>query len=257
MTRRKISIRSENEIKIMREGGKIVANALFLISEKISPGVCGEELEKIADAEIRKCGATSSFKNYKMHKNGVPFPSSICLSINDEIVHGFPGGKVLKEGDIVGVDLGIKYEGFHTDSAITVGVGKVSDLAQKLMDVTRESLQRAIAEVGPRNRIGDIGCAIQSHVEKNGFSVVRDLVGHGVGRSIHEPPEVPNYGERGEGMKLCPGMTFAIEPMVNVGKYHIKVDNDQWTIRTADGTLSAHFEHSIAVTRSGCIILTE
>lgn len=257
MAKKRIDLKTKAEIDAMREGGKILANILLLISEKVVPGVFGDELEEIADREIKKYGAISSFRNYKIHKSGAPFPSSICVSINDEIVHGFPKGKLIKEGDIVGIDLGIKYKGLHTDSALTVGAGKLSDKAQKLIKVTKESLSKALKEVRPESRLGDIGYAVQSYVEKNGFSIVRDLVGHGVGRSIHEPPEVPNYGKGGEGLKLYPGMTFAIEPMVNVGKHFIKVDDDEWTIRTEDGSLSAHFEHSVAVTKEGCIILTE
>lgn len=257
MVKRKIDIKTKSQIETMREGGKILAYILLLISEKIVPGVSGEKLEEIADREIKKHGAESSFRNYKIHRGGVPFPSSICISVNDEIVHGFPKGKLIKEGDIVGIDLGIKYKGLHTDSAITVGAGKLSDEAQKLMKVTKEALSRAIKQVKPKNKLGDIGYAVQSYAEKNGFSVVRDLVGHGVGRSIHESPEVPNYGHKGEGIRLYPGMTFAIEPMVNVGKYYIKIDDDEWTIRTEDGSLSAHFEHTVAVTDDGCIVLTE
>jgi len=257
MVNKKIDLKTNAEIEAMKEGGKILANILLLISQKIVPGVLGEELEEIADREIKRHGATSSFRNYKIHKYGVPFPSSICVSVNDEIVHGFPNGKCIKEGDIVGIDLGVKYKGLHTDSAITVGAGKLSDEAQKIIKVTKESLYEAIKAVKPGNRLGDIGFAVQSHVEKNGFSVVRDLVGHGVGKSIHELPEVPNYGNKGEGVKLYPGMTFAIEPMVNAGNYYIKIDADEWTIRTEDGSLSAHFEHTVAVTETGCIVLTE
>lgn len=257
MARRKIDLKTKAEIETMREGGNILANILLLISQKAAPGVYGNELEEIADREIKRYGAESSFKNYMIHAGDIPYPSSICLSINNEIVHGFPAGKVLKEGDIAGIDLGIKYNGFHTDGAITVGIGRISKNAEKLMKVTEESLYEGIKAVKSGNRIGDIGYAVQNYAEKNGFSVVRDLVGHGVGRSIHEVPEVPNYGSRGEGLKLCSGMTFAIEPMINSGKHGIKVDDDGWTIRTEDGSLSAHFEHSVAVTEKGCIILTE
>ncbi len=253
----KIYLKSQEEIKIMREGGKILANILELISERIAPGASGDEIEEFAEKEIKKYNAIPSFKNYKIHNDGAPFPSAICFSVNDEIVHGFPYGKILKEGDIVGIDLGIKYNGFHTDSAITVGAGKLSSNAASIIRVARESLYKGIAEVKIGNRIGDIGSAIQAYVEMNGFSAVRDLVGHGVGKTIHEPPEVPNFGEKGRGLKLCQGMTFAIEPMINEGKYDIKCGNDGWTIRTLDGLLSAHFEHTVAVTSRGCIILTQ
>jgi methionyl aminopeptidase len=257
MSKQKINLKSKAEIGAMREGGKILANILYLISQKIAPGVYGDELEEIALKEIKKYGVISSFLNYKIHKGGTPFPSSICVSINDEIVHGFPFGKLIKDEDIVGIDAGIKYEGLHTDSAITVGAGRISGKAKELIEVARESLYRGIDEVRPGNRTGDIGFAIQSHVEKHGFSVVRDLVGHGVGRSIHEAPEVPNFGDRGAGLKLNSGMTFAIEPMINEGKHYIKCDDDEWTIRTGDGKLSAHFEHTVAVTEKGCVILTK
>ncbi len=257
MRKQKINLKSKAEIEIMREGGKILANILYLISEKIAPGIYGDELEEISLKEIKKHGAVSSFLNYTLYNGGIPFPSSICLSINDEIVHGFPFGKLIKDGDIVGVDAGIRYKGLHTDSAITVGAGKISEKANKLMEVARDALYRGIDEVKPGNRTGDIGFAIQSYVEKHGFSVVRDLVGHGVGRSIHEAPEVPNFGDRGLGLKLGFGMTFAIEPMINEGGFQIKCDDDEWTIRTFDGKLSAHFEHTVAVTEKGCIILTK
>lgn len=257
MRKQKINLKSKVEIEAMKEGGKILANMLYLISEKIAPGIYGDELEEISQKEIKKHGAVSSFLNYKLHNGGVPFPSSICLSINDEIVHGFPFGKLIKDGDIVGIDAGIKYKGLHTDSAITVGAGRITEKAKKLIEVTRESLNRGIAEVRAGNRMGDIGFAIQSYVEKEGFSVVRDLIGHGVGRSIHEAPEVPNFGDRGLGLKLSLGMTFAIEPMINEGGFQIKCDDDEWTIRTSDGKLSAHFEHTVAVTEKGCIILTK
>lgn len=256
MPKYKINLKSKSEIAIMREGGKILADILNLLAQKVAPGVSGDELNELAEKEIKKHNAIPSFLNYKIYKGGIPFPAAICFSVNDEIVHGFPFGKILKEGDIVGLDLGIKRNGLHTDSAITVGAGKINDKTAKLVKVARESLYKGIGQVKAGNRLGDIGFAIQNYVEKNGFSVVRDLVGHGVGRSIHEAPEVPNFGKSGEGVKLCAGMTFAIEPMINEGSYHIKCDKDQWTIRTGDGKLSAHFEHTVAVTDDGCEILT-
>ncbi len=257
MNKRRINLKSESEIAAMKEGGKILAGILQLLADKIRPGVFGDELERIAEKEIKKYNAAPSFKNYCIYKGEIPFPSSICFSINNEIVHGFPFGKEVKEGDIVSIDLGIKYKGFHTDSALTVGAGKISEEAGELMKITKESLYKGIEQVKAGNRLGDVGFAIQSYVERNGFSVVRDLVGHGVGRSIHEFPEVPNFGEKGRGMKLFPGMTIAIEPMINEGDYRIKCDDDGWTIKTIDGRLSAHFEHTVAVTEDGCIILTE
>lgn len=256
MNKNKINLKSKSEIAIMKEGGKILAGILQLLSDKIKPGVFGDELEKIAKEEIKKYGAIPSFKNYRIYKSGAPFPSSICVSINDEIVHGFPFGKLIEDGDIVSIDLGIKYKGLHTDSALSVGAGKISERADKLIKITRESLYKGIEQIKPENRLGDIGLAIQSCVEKNGFSVVRDLVGHGVGRSIHEAPEVPNFGEKGGGLKLYSGMTLAIEPMINAGDYRIKCDPNGWTIKTIDGKLSAHFEHTVAVTEKGYEILT-
>lgn len=253
----KINLKSKSEIETMKEGGKILAEILRLLAEKVAPGIYGDELEEAANREIKKYNAIPSFKNYRISRKAPPFPAAVCVSINDEIVHGFPFGKIIKEGDIVGIDLGIKYKGLHTDSAITVGAGKISEKAQKLIETVRKALYKSIEEVRPENRMGDIGFAIQNCVESNGFSVVRDLVGHGVGRSIHEPPEVPNFGQRGESLKLCAGMTFAIEPMINEGDWRIKIDADQWTIRTLDGKLSAHFEHTVAVMDRGCEILTK
>lgn len=241
----------------MREGGKILADILNLLAQKIVPGISGNELNELAEKEIKKHKAIPSFLNYKTYRGGSPFPSAICFSVNDEVVHGFPFGKILKEGDIAGLDLGIKYNGLHTDSAITVGAGKISDKAAKLIKITRESLSKGIEQAKAGNRLGDIGFAIQGYAEKNGFSVVRDLVGHGVGRSIHEAPEIPNFGKSGEGLKLGVGMVFAIEPMINEGNYYIKCDKDQWTIRTQDGKLSAHFEHTVVVMNDGCEILTK
>lgn len=257
MNKYKINIKSKSEIQVMKEGGKILASILQLLSDKIKPGVFGDELEKIVEKEIKKYRVIPSFKNYRIYKGETPFPSSICVSINDEIVHGFPFGKLIKDGDIVSIDLGIKYKGLHTDSALSVGAGKISEQADKLIKITRESLYKGIEQIKPKNRLGDVGFAIQNYVEKNGFSVVRNLVGHGVGRSIHEAPEVPNFGEKGKGLKLYPGMTLAIEPMINAGDYRIKCDPDGWTIRTIDGKLSAHFEHTVAVTENGCEILTK
>ena len=257
MPKNKINLKSKSEIEIMRESGKILAEILRLLVSKVKPGISGDELEKIAEKEVKKYGVIPSFKNYIISKSVIPFPSIICLSINDEIVHGFPFGKIIKEGDIVSIDAGVKYKGFHSDSAVTVGAGKISKKAQKLIEVTKESLFKGIEQVKPGNRIGDIGFAVQKHAEKNDFSIVRNLVGHGVGRSIHEPPEVPNFGNKKTGLKLSPGMTFAIEPMLNESSYNIKCDNDGWTIRTTDGKLSAHFEHTVAVTDDGYEILTK
>ena len=254
--RNKRNLKSKSEIRTMRESGKILAGILQLLASKVKPGISGDELEEMAEKEVKKYGVIPSFKNYVISRDITPFPSIICLSINNEIVHGFPFGKIIKEGDIVSIDSGVKYEGFHSDSAVTIGAGKMSEKAQKLLEVTKESLYKGIAKVEVGNRIGDIGFAVQEHAEENGFSVVRSLVGHGVGRSVHEPPDIPNYGNENSGLKLCQGMTFAIEPMINEGVYDIKGCNDGWTIKTADGKLSAHFEHTVAVMENGCEILT-
>jgi methionyl aminopeptidase len=250
------NIKSKAEIEIMAESGKLLAELLQILEAMVVPGVYGDELEEAAQTFIKKNNVVASFQNYRIEKGIMPFPSAICFSVNDEIVHGFPFGKQIGEGDIVSIDAGIKYEGFHSDSAITVGAGKLSPLAEKLISVTRQSLYEGIKKVHPDNRMGDVGFAVQSFAEKNGFSVVRDLVGHGVGRSIHESPEVPNYGKPGSGIGLSTGMVIAIEPMINEGVYDIKVDEDNWTIRTEDGKLSAHFEHTVAVTDDGYLVLT-
>ncbi len=256
MRRGYINLKSKQEIEVMAESGKLLAELLSILGDKVAPGVYGDELEEIARKFIKEHKAEASFFHYQPERGADPFPSALCFSVNDEIVHGFPFGKMIKEGDIVSIDAGLKYKGFHADSAITVGAGKVSETAQKLMDVTRQSLYEGIKEVAPGNRLGTLGNAIQTCAESGGFSVVRDLVGHGVGRSIHEAPEVCNYGKADTGLKLYPGMVIAIEPMLNEGRYHIKVDDDGWTIRTIDGKLSAHFEHTIAVTEDGFRVLT-
>lgn len=241
----------------MRESGKILAELLEVLMSKIAPGVSGDELEEVAQQYIIHKKVDSSFKGYCVGRHIKPFPAIICFSVNDEIVHGFPFGKILKDGDVVSIDCGVRYQGFHSDSAVTVKVGKVTnDIVDDLLRTTQQSLYQGIRQVKNGCKVGDIGQAVQQLVESRGFSVVRDLVGHGVGRSIHEPPEVPNYGKSGSGVKLTSGMVIAIEPMVNVGGYEISVDKDDWTIRTRDGSLSAHFEHTVAVTDSGYEVLT-
>lgn len=240
----------------MAECGALLAELLQLLESKVAPGVYGDELEEIAQTFIKKHGVIASFQNYRIDREDTPFPSALCVSVNDEIVHGFPYGKLIGEGDIVSIDAGIKYKGFHSDSAITVGAGRLGEIAERLIATTRQSLYEGIKEIIPGNRLGDIGHAIQTYAEKRGFSVVEDLVGHGVGRSIHEAPEIPNYGKAGTGFKLFPGMVLAVEPMLDEGSYDIKVDDDRWTIRTSDGKLSAHFEHTIAITNDGYRVLT-
>ena len=235
----------------MREACRISAAALRVAGELIRPGVSTAFIDDEVRKYILSQGATPSFLRY----NG--FPNSACISINDEIIHGIPDEhRILAEGDIVSVDVGACKNGYHGDNAATFPVGAVAPEAQRLMDVTRESLQRALAVAVKGNRIGDIGHAVQSYVEENGFSVVRDYIGHGVGQKLHEEPEVPNYGRPGHGARLVPGMTIAIEPMVNAGGWQVEVLDNDWTVVTRDGSLSAHFEYTIAITDGAPLVLT-
>jgi methionyl aminopeptidase len=248
-----ITLKSAQELALMRDAGRIVAEVLAEIREAVSPGVTTADLEAVADRIIvGKYGAIPSFKGYR------GFPGMICASINEEIVHGIPGGRVLNEGDIVSVDVGVIYKGFHGDSAITVGVGNIDAEAQRLMDVTAESLRVGIEAAKPGFYTTDISKAIQTYVEDQGFSVVREYTGHGIGRNMHEDPQIPNYFEPrlGGRVRLRAGMTFALEPMVNVGDWRTRLLEDRWTVVTADGTRSAHFEHTVAVTKNGPEILT-
>ncbi|MGQ9525618.1 MAG: type I methionyl aminopeptidase [Armatimonadota bacterium] len=248
--RDEIVIKSPAEIQMMRRAGEVVAFVLQRVAEACQPGVTTRELDAIAEAYVRKCGAIASFKGYK------GYPASLCVAVNDEVVHSIPGRRVLREGDIVGLDFGAYLNGYHADAAITVPVGRISEEAQSLLRVTEEALQRAVSQAKIGNRVGDIGFAVQSYVEAHGYSVVRELVGHGIGRSLHEKPEVPNYGIPGRGPRLREGMTLAIEPMVNQGAAAVEFAADTWTVVTADGKLSAHFEHTVAITRNGPLILT-
>ena len=239
----------------MRQAGKIVAEAKAHVMEAVKPGVTTRELDRIAENVIRKMGAVPSFKGYAAG-GPIPFTGTICASINEEIVHGIPGRRKLKEGDIFSVDVGAIVKGFHGDSAFTVGVGDISDEAQRLIDHTREALKRGIAQATHGARIGDIGSAVQKYAEGQGYSVVRKYVGHGIGRALHEDPQVPNYGRPGRGVLMRKGMTIAIEPMLNIGTDETEQLDDGWTVVTADGELSAHFEDTIAITREGAEILT-
>lgn len=246
-----IIIKSKSDIEKMREAGRITAGALKLIEAHIKPGVTTAELDKIAYDYIKKQGATPSFLNY----NG--FPASICASPNEVVVHGIPSkNMVLKEGDIISIDMGACKNGYHGDAARTFAVGEISPEAKKLIEVTRESFYEGIKYATHGARLGDVSAAIQNYVEKHGYSVVRDLVGHGIGKSLHEDPQVPNYGRAGKGVKLACGMTLAIEPMVNYGGYEVSVLDDDWTVVTDDGKLSAHYENTILVTRGEPEILT-
>ncbi len=234
----------------MREAGRHAAEVLQMLVEAVRPGQNVLELDRIVRREYKRRGVTPTFLGYQ------GYPATVCVSINDQIVHGIPRNRELKEGDVVSIDLGATYRGFVGDTAVTVACGKVSPEAERLIKVTEEALRRGIAAAQPGASIGDIGYAIQSYVESQGMSVVREYVGHGVGRAMHEEPQVPNYGRPGTGKQLRPGMVIAIEPMVNLGDWRTRKDSDGWTIWTADGSLSAHFEHTIAITEDGPEILT-
>jgi methionyl aminopeptidase len=247
--------KTSTEVETINEGGKILRQILHQAASMANPGISTWEINNFAEKAILKAGGKPSFVGYGSKKN--PFPTGMCTSINDAIVHGLPSKQdILQEGDIVGLDIGMVYKGLYTDTAITVPVGKISSIAQKIIDVTKLSLDNALKQVKPGNRIGDIGYAIQSTAEKAGFSVVRDLVGHGVGYAVHEDPSVPCYGKPGKGIELVENMVLAIEPMVCERKPKVTFDTDGWTIRTHDGGLAAHFEHTIAVTKSGVRVLT-
>jgi len=247
-----IVLKTGRELKIMREACRISAEALKLAGSAVEPGVTTAELDKIAEKYILSQGAVPNFKNY----NG--YPATACISINNEVIHGTPSKKrVIKSGDIVSIDLGAKFEGYHGDNAATFACGDISAEAKRLMDTTRESLYEGIAAAVSGGRLGDIGAAIQQYVEQRGYSVVRQFVGHGIGTQLHESPEVPNFGTHGRGIRLMPGMTLAIEPMINAGHYDVKVMPDGWTVLTKDGSLSAHFEHTIVITPDGPQIMTK
>ncbi len=246
-----IVLKTTRELNIMREAGRISAGALRVAGNAVEPGVSTYEIDKLAYDYIISQGAKPNF----LHYNG--YPATACISINDEVIHGIPSKKrIIKEGDIVSIDLGAAFEGYNGDNAATFACGDVSYEAKRLMDATRESLYEGIRMAVRGNRIGDISNAIQQYVEARGYSVVRDYVGHGVGASLHEAPEVPNFGKPGHGIRLVPGMTLAIEPMINIGTPNVKQLSDGWTVKTADGKLSAHFEHSVAITTEGPVILT-
>lgn len=250
-----ILIKSKKEIDYIRESCKIVAETLQLLKANVRTGITTLELDKIAEDYIRSNNATPAFKGYS--QGGAPgFPGSICASLDDEVVHGIPGSRVLKDGEIISIDIGVIKNGFFGDAALTVAVGNISTEKQKLMEVTERSLYLGIEQAVVGNRVHDISNAVQTYVEENGFSIVRDLCGHGVGKFLHEDPSIPNFGKKGTGPKLKNGMTLAIEPMVNAGKYNVTTANDGWTILTADGSTSAHFEHTILINNSSPEILT-
>jgi methionyl aminopeptidase len=245
-----IVCKSPAEIERMRAANALVADVLAELARLVSPGVTTNDLDAAAEKLVRDGGAEPAFKGYR------GYPSTLCASINEQVVHGIPSGRALDEGDIISLDMGVKLNGYYGDSAVTVPVGRVSDEAARLLRITRESLEKGIAQVRLGGRISDIGHAIQLHVEAHGFSVVREFVGHGIGAALHEDPQIANYGEPGRGPRLAEGMTLAIEPMVNIGRPAVKVLADGWTAVTKDGSLSAHFEHTVAVTKAGPLVLT-
>lgn len=245
-----IKLKSPQEIEIMREAGQIVAHVHQALAKAIKPGVTTKELDELAETMIREAGGIPTFKGYH------GYPASICASVNEEVVHGIPGKRKLGEGDVIAIDLGVTYKGYVGDSAYTHPVGKVSDDARRLLEVTATALEKAIEQCRPGNRLSDLGHAVQTYVEAQGFSVVREYVGHGIGAQMHEPPQVPNYGLPGQGPVLQPGMVLAVEPMVNAGTWEVKLLGDDWTVVTKDRMFSAHFEHTVAITENGPLILT-
>ncbi|SFM34312.1 methionyl aminopeptidase [Paenibacillus sp. 1_12] len=246
-----IICKSPAELDLMREAGRIVAETHRLLQKAVQPDITTKELDQIAEGYIRSQGAIPSFKGY----NG--FPGSICASVNDELVHGIPGPRKLLNGDVISIDIGAQYKGYHGDSAWTYGVGTISDTAKKLLEVTEQCLYKGLEEAKPDARLYTISHAIQKYVENEGFSIVREYVGHGIGSKLHEEPQIPNYGLPERGPRLKPGMVLAIEPMVNVGERYVKTLKDNWTVVTVDGTLCAHFEHTIAITPDGYEIFTK
>jgi methionyl aminopeptidase len=247
-----VVLKSSQEIEKMRRAGRLVREVLELVRSKVKPGATTYDLEKAAEARLKELGVKAAFKGYH------GYPCVLCTSINSEVVHGIPSPKrVLKQGDIVSVDFGVVVDGYYGDAAITVPVGAIDEDAARLLKVTEASLQAGIAAVRPGATLGDVGAAVQGVVEGEGFSVVREFVGHGIGAHMHEDPQVPNFGEAGQGMKLRPGMVIAIEPMVNAGKPDVMVLADGWTAVAKDGSMSAHFEHTVAVTSDGAAVLTE
>ncbi|MCO1602673.1 type I methionyl aminopeptidase [Desulfosporosinus nitroreducens] len=245
-----IELKNANQLVLMRNAGRIVAETLALIREHAKPGVTTLELDRIAEKYIRAQGAIPAFKGY----NG--FPATLCTSVNEQVVHGIPGLRILESGDIISIDCGALIEGYFGDAAVTLPIGEVGEDLQKLLRVTEESLMQGIAQAKVGNRLYDVSNAVQTHVEENGFSVVRDYVGHGIGKAMHEDPQIPNFGKPGRGPRLEVGMALAIEPMVNMGTYEVQTLKDRWTVVTKDNRPSAHFEHTVAITENGLEILT-
>lgn len=251
-----ITLKTAAELASMRQAGAVVAQVLSMLEAKTRPGVTTGLLNALAEEECLKRGAVPVFKNYPNPRGGRPFPGAICASINEEVVHGIPGNRLLKEGDILSIDFGVLVNGFAGDSAITIPVGEVHPRAAKLIQITEEALMKGIQQAVIGNRLGMVSNAIQTHAEKHGFSVVKEFVGHGIGKNMHEDPPIPNYGRQDRGPTLKSGMTLAIEPMLNIGTFKVVTKPDEWTVVTQDGQYSAHFEHTIAVTEHGPEILT-
>ncbi|MDO8265259.1 MAG: type I methionyl aminopeptidase [Candidatus Parcubacteria bacterium] len=253
-----ITIKSPEEIKIMTEGGKILAEIMEELQKMVRPGVKTKEIDKAAEDLVLKYGAKCSFKDFRSPEDeiNIPYPSCLCTSINEEIVHAIPSERVLKEGDIISLDLGIFFKGFHSDMALTIPIGKVDSEAGRLIRITRKSLKRALKKVVPGKRIGAIGNTIQKYVESQGFNVVRELCGHGIGKELHEDPQIMNFGKEGQGEKIKEGMVLCLEPMVTIGDYRIKKGKDGFGYITQDGSLSAHFEHTVVVTKNGPRVIT-
>lgn len=245
-----IIIKSDREIASMRQAGRIVAEVLKILVEQVRPGLKTKELDVIAAREIEKRGATPSFKGYR------GYPANLCVSVNEEVVHGIPGERILREGDIVSLDLGAIYMDYHGDAAVTVGVGKVTEDARRLMETAEGALKAGITAAVFGKRLGDVSAAIQHYAESRGYSVVREYTGHGIGRQMHEEPQVPNFGEPNSGPVLKKGMTLALEPMVNIGGWRTRLGDNLWTVYTADGSLSAHFEHDVAITDGAADVLS-
>ncbi len=266
-----ITIKTKEEIDILREGGRRLAGILAAVVKEVKPGVSTLKLDGLAEGLIFESGGTPSFKGYRIRETSVPYPASLCTSINDEVVHAIPRkDRILKEGDIIGLDIGMAWpckfpisnfqfpiKPLFTDLAVTVGIGKISKEAERLIRATKEALDIGIKGIRPGVRIGDVSFAIQNHLEKQGLGIIRDLAGHGVGYEVHEEPLIPNYGKPGTGPEIKDGMVLAIEPMATLGDWRIVLDDDEWTFRTADGSLAAHFEHTIAVTKGGVEVLTK
>ena len=250
-----ISLKSSREIEVMRRANVIVAEVLQELKRRVAPGVTTLDLDAIAEEMTLKKNAVPAFKGYNVA--GRIYPRCLCASVNEEIVHGIPTNRALREGDIVGLDYGVIYEGFYGDSAITVGVGRVSEEAKRLMDITEQSLVEGIEQLREGKRLGDFGSVVQRRAEGAGYSVVRAFVGHGIGKKLHEEPPVPNYGEPDRGLRLKEGMVLAVEPMVNIGGFEVEIKDDGWTAVTKDGSLAAHFEHSVAITKDGPYILSQ